>query len=191
MSNTGKDVTDLELIAEVRNGKRNAFTTLMRRYQERLYWVARRMVGSHADADDIVQETFVKAYLGLGEFRGDSSFYTWLYRIAVNLSLNFLRKQQMLRYVRESELLRGFFPSKESPEADLEMKETQTALDRAVASLPDKQRAVFVLRFFDELSYEDISAVLKTSIGGLKANYFHALRKVQDFMRDETGTDKE
>jgi RNA polymerase sigma-70 factor (ECF subfamily) len=91
--------SDFELVQEVRKGNRQAFTELMRRYQKRVYWTARRIVGSHEDADDVVQETFVKAYLGLGDFRGDSSFFTWLYRIAVNLSLNATRKRQLINYL--------------------------------------------------------------------------------------------
>ena len=177
--------SDIELVQEVRNGRRQAFTALMRRYQERVYWVARRIVGSHDDADDIVQETFVKAYLALGEFRGDSSFFTWIYRIAVNLSLNALRKRQVLNYLHESELLSRILSSSEDPEKDLENSETESALQRAVATLPEKQKAVFVMRFFDEMPYEEIGRVLKTSVGGLKANYFHALRKVREYMRNE------
>lgn len=177
--------TDLELIEEVRNGKRQAFTELMRRYQQRVYWTARRIVGSHADADDIAQETFIKAFLGLGDFRGDSSFFTWLYRIAVNLSLNTVRKRQLVNYLRQSEIVNRLFPSSPDPEQEYVRQETEGRLQKAVAALPDKQRAVFVLRYFEEMPYEEISEVLKTSVGGLKANYFHALRKVQEYMRDE------
>ena len=177
--------SDIELVQEVRNGRRQAFTALMRRYQERVYWVARRIVGSHDDADDIVQETFVKAYLALGEFRGDSSFFTWIYRIAVNLSLNALRKRQVLNYLHQSELLSRILPSADDPGKDLENSEIESALQRAVATLPEKQKAVFVMRYFDEMTYEEIGRVLKTSVGGLKANYFHALRKVREYMRHE------
>jgi RNA polymerase sigma-70 factor (ECF subfamily) len=177
--------SDIELVQEVRNGRRQAFTELMRRYQERVYWVARRIVGSHDDADDVVQETFVKAYLALGEFRGDSSFFTWIYRIAVNLSLNALRKRQVLNYLHESELLSRILPSTDDPGKALENAEAESALHRAVATLPEKQKAVFVMRYFDEMTYEEIGRVLKTSVGGLKANYFHALRKVREYMRHE------
>jgi RNA polymerase sigma-70 factor (ECF subfamily) len=177
--------SDIELVQEVRNGRRQAFTALMKRYQERVYWVARRIVGSHDDADDIVQETFVKAYLALGEFRGDSSFFTWIYRIAVNLSLNALRKRQVLNYLHESELLSRILPSPDDPGKDLESSEIESALQQAVATLPEKQKAVFVMRYYDEMTYEEIGRVLKTSVGGLKANYFHALRKVREYMRHE------
>ena len=122
--------SDIELVQEVRNGRRQAFSELMRRYQERVYWVARRIVGSHDDADDIVQETFVKAYLALGEFRGDSSFFTWIYRIAVNLSLNALRKRQVLNYLHESELLSRILPSPDDPEKELENAEAESLMAR-------------------------------------------------------------
>lgn len=177
--------SDSDLVQEVRDGKRQAFTELMRRYQERVYWVARRIVGNHADADDVVQETFVKAYLALGDFRGDSSFFTWIYRIAVNHSLNTVRKRQVMNYLRESELLSALLPSDDDPSAGVEREELAGAVQRAVATLPEKQRAVFVMRYYDELSYGEIAKVLKTSVGGLKANYFHALRKVQEELRND------
>lgn len=179
-------LTDLELVQLVRNGKREAYTELMQRYQNRVYWVARRIVGSHDDADDVAQETFVKAYLALGDFRGDSSFFTWVYRIAVNLSLNVVRKHQVMNYLRDSPIISSLLPAQENPHKDLEVKELESRLQLAVAQLPEKQRAVFVMRYFDEMSYEEISQVLKTSVGGLKANYFHALKKVQEFLKDET-----
>jgi RNA polymerase sigma-70 factor, ECF subfamily len=181
-------VTDLELIEEVRNGKRQAFTELMRRHQERIYWAARRILGDHADADDVTQETFVKAFMNLGDFRGDASFFTWIYRIAINLSLNALRKRHIVDYLRESEIARMVFPANENPHKDLEAKELHTFVERAVATLPDKQRAVFVMRYYDEMSYEEISQVLKTSVGGLKANYFHALHKVQEYLKNAAAT---
>ena len=178
-------MTDFELVEEVRNGRREAYTELMRRHQKRIYWFARRIVGTHEDADDVTQEAFVKAYLSLGDFRGDASFFTWLYRIALNLSLNTVRKRQIVNYVRESELLGRLFPAPDDPQKDLEGKELASRLQKAVSALPEKQRAVFVLRYYDELSYDEISAIVKTSVGGLKANYFHALRKVQEALRNE------
>ena len=180
-----EQLSDLELVNEVRNGKRQAYTELMRRYQQRVYWTARRIVGRHEEADDVAQETFVKAYLALGDFRGDSSFFTWLYRIAVNLSLNVVRKQQVLGYLRQSEILNKMLPAEDDPQKDLEYEETKSKLDLAITKLPEKQRTVFIMRYYDEMTYEEISKVLKTSVGGLKANYFHALKKVQGYLKDE------
>jgi RNA polymerase sigma-70 factor (ECF subfamily) len=181
---------DQQLVEEVRNGNRQAFTELMRRYQKRVYWTARRIVGRHEDADDIAQETFVKAFTGLGEFRGDANFFTWLYRIAVNLSLNMVRKRQLVTYLRESELINKLMPSTDDPSVELEFREAESLLERAVARLPEKQRAVFVMRYYDGLSYEEISEILKTTVGGLKANYFHALHKVQEYLKHEIPTGK-
>lgn len=178
-------LSDAELVQDVRNGNRQAFTELMRRYQERVYWTARRIVGGHDDAEDVAQETFVRAFLNLGEFRSDSAFFTWLYRIAVNLSLNHLRKRQVVRYLRESEMLSRFVAAEETPLSEFQFKETEGRLHAAVQKLPERQKAVFVLRFFDGLSYEEIADILKTSVGGLKANYFHALRKIREAMKDE------
>jgi len=177
--------TDAELVQQVRNGSRRAFSELMRRHQQRVYWTARRLIGNHDDAEDVAQETFVKAYLALGDFRGDASFFTWLYRIAVNLSLNALRKRQLITYVRESELMRRVIPGGHDPSEEVEHRESESRLQHAVEKLPEKQKAVFVLRFYDGLPYEDIALMLHTSVGGLKANYHHALKKVQEMMRDE------
>ena len=180
-----EQVSDLELVQEVRKGKRQAFTELMRRHQKRVYWAARRIVGVHEEADDIAQETFIKAFLALDNFRGDSSFFTWIYRIAINLSLNAVRKQQVVRYVRQSEIINWLLPSKGSPDDEMVARETLSLVERAIATLPEKQRSVFVMRFYEELPYEEISKILHTSVGGLKANYFHAVRKVQDFLKNE------
>ncbi len=177
--------SDLDLVDEVRNGRREAFTELMRRYQQRVYWVARRIVGTHEDADDVAQETFIRAYQALGDFRGDSSFYTWLYRIVMNLSLNAVRKHQLAGYLRQSELLSRLIPVPDNQSTEIEYRETEQRLQHAIDALPEKQKAVFVLRFIEGMQYEDISRVLKTSVGGLKANYHHALRKVQEQMKDE------
>jgi RNA polymerase sigma-70 factor (ECF subfamily) len=179
-------LTDLEIIEEVRSGNRQAYSELMRRHQERIYWAARRILGDHADADDVTQEAFVKAFLNLGEFRGEASFYTWIYRIAINLSLNSLRKRHLVDYLHESELAKMVFSSTGDPQRDLEAKELESLVTQAVATLPDKQRAVFVMRYYDEMSYDEIAYVLKTSVGGLKANYFHALHKVQEFLKNAT-----
>jgi RNA polymerase sigma-70 factor (ECF subfamily) len=178
-----RELTDQELVDEVRKGRRSAFDELMRRHQERIYWAARRFVGNHDDAEDVAQETFVKAYLALGDYRGEARFFTWLYRIAFNLAVSAVRKRQVVSYLRQSELVRRVFPEPERPDSILELAETEERLLRAVAALPEKQRAVFTMHFFDELSYEEISEILTTSVGGLKANYHHAVRKVREYLQ--------
>ncbi len=176
------ELSDLELVQQVRAGNRQAFTSLMLRYHQGVYRIARRIVGNHEDADNVAQETFVRAYLGLGDFRNDSTFHTWLYRIAVNLALNAVRKQQIMSYLRESELLARFLPGDEKPNTPLNDSETVGTLQEALRSLPEKQLSVFVLRFFEELSYEEIAEILKTSIGGLKVNYFHTIGQIREHL---------
>ncbi|MGA9116352.1 MAG: sigma-70 family RNA polymerase sigma factor [Bacteroidota bacterium] len=177
--------SDFELVEEVRRGNRRAFTELMRRHQQSVYRVVRRIVGDHMEADDITQETFVKAYLGLGDFRGDAGFFTWLYRIGVNLSLNAVKKRRVLDYLRQSDLLSRLLPAAPGPDEELSGRETEMLLKKAVAALPEKQRVVFIMRYFEEMSYDEIAQILKTSVGGLKANYFHAVRKIRESLKND------
>jgi RNA polymerase sigma factor (sigma-70 family) len=177
------DRSDEELIRQYQEGREAAFNELVRRYQEKVYWVARRFTSSHDHADDITQEVFCKMYESLKDFRGDSSLYTWLYRITVNASLNFLRRLKVRDFLRIDELFDIESPEGESPDAIVERSEQQSLIEQAVALLPEKQKAVFVMRYYEELPYEEIAAILKTSVGGLKANYFHAIRKIGEYIR--------
>jgi len=186
-----KEPSDIELVQQVRGGDRQAFTKLIHRYQERVYRLARRLVGFHEEADEIAQEAFVRAFLALGDFRNDAIFFTWLYRIAVNLSLNAMRRRQLIAYIQDSEILRRFLPEKEQPDRQEEFRKSRSSLERAVASLPEKQRVVFVLRFHDQLAYGDVSEILKTSAGGLRTNYVQALHRVREYLKNETEADKE
>jgi len=179
--------TDFELIEAFRQGDVTGFNELVRRYQEKVYWIARRTLGSHDDADDVAQEVFIRVHAGLREFRGDANFYTWLYRIAVNVSLNALRKKRIKDFLPYDQLLEEVLPSDARSDARIEHQELQTAVERAVDRLPPKQKAVFVMRYYEEMPYEEMAVVLKKSVGGLKANYFHALKKVQDYVRKEMG----
>jgi RNA polymerase sigma factor (sigma-70 family) len=177
------DRSEEELVRLFQQGNESAFNELVLRYQEKIYWVARRFSNSHDNADDITQEVFCKMYESLKDFRGDSSLYTWLYRIAVNVSLNFLRRQKVREFLRIDEIFEIESPESESPHAVVEKNEQQLLIDQAVATLPEKQKAVFVMRYYEELSYEEIAEILKTSVGGLKANYFHATRKIGEYIR--------
>jgi RNA polymerase sigma-70 factor, ECF subfamily len=179
--------TDLQLVEAFRQGETEGFNELVRRYQQRIYWVARRIVGSHAEADDAVQEVFVRVYEGLKGFRAESGFYTWLYRITMNVSLNALRRKKVKEFVRFDEFQSEAVAEEKSDEPLL-VGETRAIIQRAIDSLPSKQKAVFVLRYYEELTYEEIAVSLKTSVGGLKANYFHALNKIKSFVRKEMGT---
>ncbi len=173
-------------ILEIYNegGKENyAFNLIVRNYSERLYWHIRKIVGSHDDANDILQNSFIKVWNNLPNFRGDSKLYTWLYRIASNESFNFIKKANLRKFIP--------FDSVESKssynlEADeyFDGNEIQKALHNAILKLPPKQRAVFNMRYFEELKYEEISEIMGTSVGSLKANYHHAYTKISETLKD-------
>ena len=177
------DSSDLELVELFQNGNETAFNELVGRYQEKIYWIAHRFVNDHDQADDIVQEVFIKVYSALKNFRGDSGVYTWLYRITVNVALNALRKQRIRDFIRIDEFFETAEDENEQPDAIFEKDEQQKLIEEAIAKLPEKQKAVFILRYHEELSYEEISLILKTSIGGLKANYFHAVKKIGEYVK--------
>lgn len=179
------DKSDLELVEEFRRGDVRSFNELVRRYQEKVYWIARRVIGTHEDADDIVQDVFVRVYDALKEFRAESGLYTWLYRITVNISLNALRKKRLKDFVRYEEMEEELESSDEGSDARVVQKEYQSILEQAIDRLPAKQKMVFMMRYYEEMPYEEIAQVLNKSVGGLKANYFHALKKIQEYVRRE------
>ena len=161
-------MTDLEHI----------FNGIVKDYSERLYWHVRRMVGSHEDADDLLQDIFLKIWTALPSFRGEAQLYTWVWRIATNETLNWLRKEKvraLLRFASADEL------AVQKVEADSYFNGTaaEREVAKAVARLPEKQRQVFIMRWWDELSYEQISAITGTSVGALKASYHIAQEKIK------------
>ncbi|MBS4027364.1 MAG: sigma-70 family RNA polymerase sigma factor [Ignavibacteriales bacterium] len=179
--------SDSELVTAFQRGDIVGFNELVRRYQEKVYWIARRIVIDHDDADDVTQDVFVKVYGALKNFRQESEFYTWIYRITTNISLNHIRGKKVKQFFRiddESEDAQAIEIKDESslPDAMLEQKEMKTMIEKAVEKLPKQQKLVFIMRYYDELSYDEISKQLKISIGGLKANYFHALKKIQKYL---------
>ena len=176
--------TDAELIAEFKDGNRNGFNELVRRYQKKVYWIARRIVGSHDEADDVTQDVFVKVYEKLSAFRGDSEFYTWLYRIAVNTSFSVTSKRRFKDLFQYNEVEDRVDIEQEADKALLQ-KEYQSLLEDAIAELPKQQKAVFQLRYFDELQYQEIAKIMKRSEGAVKANYFFALNKIKSMMQKE------
>ncbi len=161
--------------------KEAAFTRLVREYQEPLYWQIRRMVISHDDTDDILQNTFVKAWNAIDSFRGESRLQTWLFRIAINESLNFLTKKKQTLSLDQTE---GSVADLLASDSYFDGDEVQKQFQTAINSLPEKQRLVFNLKYFDEMKYEDMSSLLGTSIGALKASYHHAVRKISAFFQD-------
>jgi RNA polymerase sigma-70 factor, ECF subfamily len=176
--------TDLQLIASFRNGDEKAFNLLVIRYQERVYWAARRILGSHEDADDTVQEVFLRVYRKLHSFRGDSEFFTWLYRITVNIALNASRKKKIAGFFHIDALHERQPADGDDPESLLIRREEQSLLDRAISLLPEKQKAVFMMRYHEEMKFDAIASILNRSVGGVKSNYFHALRKIDRFIRE-------
>lgn len=177
---------DKDLLAKVRNPEtRNyGFNLLVRQYQQRVYWHVRKMVVDHDDADDLTQEVFVKIHKAIDNFREDSQLYTWVYRIATNECLTFLNKKR-----------RRFFLPLEDVGAELTAKlesspyitgdTIQLNLQKALLRLPDKQRLVFNMKYFDDMSYEEIAQITNTSVGALKASYHHAVKKIEEFLSND------
>ena len=178
--------SDKELIRQFRDEKtRNyAFNLIVRKYQERVYWHIRKIVISHDDADDVIQNTFIKAFQGLQSFREDASLYTWLYRIATNESLSFLKKRKN-RYALPLGNYQEYLEKNLESDAYADGDEIQMKLQKAVIRLPEKQRLVFNMKYFDELKYEEISEILNTSIGALKASYHHAVKKIEQYLSED------
>ena len=179
-------MTDQELLDKFGNlDTRNfAFNQLMQKYQQKVYWHIRKMVIDHDDANDLTQETFIKAWQALQNFRGDAQLFTWLYRIATNECLNFLNKKKRRFFLPigdvEEELL-----EKLAANPVISGDEIQLKLQKAILKLPNKQRIVFNMKYFDDLKYEDIAEITGTSVGALKASYHHAVHKIEEFLNGE------
>lgn len=174
---------DNELLEQFKHEatKERAFTAILKKYQEKLYWHIRRMVVEHEDANDVLQNMFVKAWKGLENFREDSKLYTWLYRIATNESLTFLEQQKRRSTVSMSDEETGLYNNVKA-DSNFDGDKLEWKLQLAVQKLPEKQRAVFNLRYFDAMPYNEMSTVLETSEGALKASYHHAVKKIEDFI---------
>ncbi len=181
-----QDHTDKELLSLFRNPdqKNYAFNLIVRKYQERLYWHIRKIVIGHEDADDLLQNTFLKAWKGLEKFMGESGIYTWLYRIATNESLSFLNEKKRKFFLPLVDVEKKLSASLESDDY-FSGDEIQLKLQKAILKLPEKQRLVFNMRYFDEIKYEDMARVLDTSVGALKASYHHATKKIEKMMKDD------
>lgn len=178
-----KKVEDKDLIARLQNPKtkHKAFEILLQKYQRRLYWHIRRMVLSHDDADDILQETFIKVFKSIDGFRADSSLFSWLYRIATNQALDFLKKKAKEQHI-SMEDFQYDRASNLQTDAYYEGDEMQLKFQQAIATLPEKQQLVFNMKYFEDMKYEEISEILQTSVGALKASYHHAVQKIKKFI---------
>jgi RNA polymerase sigma factor (sigma-70 family) len=161
--------------------REHAFTGIIKKYQEKLYWHIRRMIIDHDDTNDVLQNMFIKVWKGLENFREDSQLYTWLYRIATNESLTFLSQQKKRNSVSLSDVENGL-SNKLKSDSHFDANKLEWKLQLGIQNLPEKQRLVFNLRYYDEMPYEEMSRVLDTSEGALKASYHHAAKKIEEFI---------
>ncbi len=175
--------SDSDLIRAYKNGDVSGFNEIVLRYQQQVYWIVRKIVNSHDEADDLTQEVFIKVYSALKDFREESNLFTWLYRIATNYSINHIRKSKIKSTV-SFELVKEPAGSEEKqPDETVDEDTKKRILYKAIESLPAQQRAVFNMRYYDELSYDEISRILNRSVGGVKANYFHAVKKLGEYFK--------
>jgi RNA polymerase sigma-70 factor (ECF subfamily) len=176
-------VSDNELLVQFRNPatKERAYTAIIKKYQEKLYWHIRRMVVDHDDANDVLQNVLIRVWKGLENFREDSQLYTWLYRIGTNESLTFLEQQKKKAAISFSDVESGL-SNKIKADQNFDANKLEWKLQLAIQQLPEKQRVVFSLRYYEEMPYEEMSRVLETSEGALKASYHHAVKKVEDYI---------
>lgn len=166
---------------KIEDQKELAFKQLVKKYQEKLYWHIRRLVVVHEDADDVLQNVFIKSWRGLNNFREDSQLYTWLYRIATNESITFLEQRKKRSSISISEEETGL-ANQLKAEDNFDASKIEWKLQMAIQQLPEKQRIVFNLRYYDEMPYEEMSKVLETSVGSLKASYHHAAKKIEEYI---------
>lgn len=174
---------DSELLQRFRDPvtKESAFTSIIKKYQEKLYWHIRRMVVMHDDANDVLQNVFIRVWKGLENFREDAQLYTWLYKIATNECLTFLDQQKRKSAV-SFESVEVELGNKVKADQHFDANKLEWKLQLAIQQLPEKQKLVFNLRYFDEMPYEEMSRVLDTSEGALKASYHHAVKKIEEFI---------
>mgnify|MGYP000943575236 CR=1 FL=1 len=178
-----KHLDDKELLFQFKEAatRERAYTGIIKKYQEKPYWHIRRMVVDHEDANDVLQNMFIKVWKGLDNFREDSQLYTWLYRIATNECLTFLEQQKKRSSVSLSDVENGI-SNKLKADTNYDSNKIEWKLQLAMQQLPEKQRVVFNLRYYDEMPYEEMSRVLETSEGALKASYHHAVKKIESYI---------
>jgi RNA polymerase sigma-70 factor (ECF subfamily) len=176
---------DKELLDKIRNPEtyQYGFNLLIRAYQQRVYWHIRKMVIDHDDADDLTQDVFIKIYKNILGFREDSQLYTWIYRIATNECLSFLQRKKRRFFLPIGDVGKEL-ASKLDSYSHVSGDEIQIKLQKALLILPDKQRLVFNMKYFEDMTYEEISQITKTSVGALKASYHHAVSKIEHFLTE-------
>lgn len=181
-----KQVEDEEILAKfsTENTRNEAFNLLISKYQEKIYWHVRRLVIDHDDADDLVQEVFIKVWKNLAKFRSDSKLYTWIYRIATNESITFLNKKKQRNQTPLDEVSAELSESLVASDY-FNGDNIQRKLQQALLTLPEKQRLIFNMKYYDDLKYDEISEILGTSVGALKASFHIAVKKIEVFMLND------
>jgi len=179
-------IAEADLVAELKDSKTQsrAFEVLINTYKQRLYWHIRRIVLNHDDADDVLQNTFIKVFRNIDGFKGDSKLYSWMYRIATNEALSFLKSKSKKQGISNEELQNQMLDNLQA-DVYFEGDEIQIKLQKAIATLPEKQKLVFNMKYFQELKYEEISEILETSVGGLKASYHLAAKKIEAYLKED------
>lgn len=171
-------LNDLELVEHAKSGNDRAFSEIVNRYEKKVFFLVKRMLNDDDESADATQEVFIKLHDSLKKFRGDANLYTYIYRIASNVAISYLRKRKVRAVVRLDELVSNMLTGGSEPQREADQDELKRLVAEAVAALPVQQRQVFVLRFYEELSYEEIARIMHRSLGALKANYFHAMKKI-------------
>ncbi|MBX7045697.1 MAG: sigma-70 family RNA polymerase sigma factor [Ignavibacteria bacterium] len=181
------DSDDFEIIESFKNGNERAFNLLVSKYQKKVYWIVRKMVLDHDEANDITQDIFIKIYSSLKEFRGESKFFTYIYKISVNFSLNHLNKKSRTtnKHTDIEDDTLEIKSDEMATDEHFDEKRKQKLLLEAIENLEGQQRAVFNMRFYDNLSYDEIAKILNKSVGGMKANYFHAVKKIEAYIKSK------
>jgi RNA polymerase sigma-70 factor (ECF subfamily) len=174
---------DNDLIKLLKSNVNKGFRLIIETYSSKLYWHIRRLVILHEDADDVLQNTFINAWKNIGEFRGKSSLYTWLYAIATNESLTLINKRKSNETTSLDDI-GSYFANSLEGSTWFDGDEAYIKLQNAILQLPEKQRVVFNLKYFDEMTYENMSKILNTSEGALKASYHHAVKKIEKFLEE-------
>jgi len=182
MSNQYSDKELIEMFKKAES-QNFAFNLILQKYQERMYWHIRKIVVCHEDTDDVLQNTFVKVWKGLNNFREDSQLYTWLYRIATNEALTFLKRKKT-RYLFSISDYENQLSNSLKSDPFFDGDKLQLKLQKAILSLPNKQRVVFNMKYFDNMKYDEMSEILDTSVGALKASYHHAVKKIEKYILD-------
>lgn len=182
---TDKNYNEEDIIARLKDEKERAaaFSVIVNRYSQQIYWHIRRMVLSHDDANDLVQNTFIKAWTSIDNFRGDSKISTWLYRIAINETLNFLGKNK--NNIVSINSPEGAIAEQLESDIHFNGERADALLQEAIHRLPEKQRLAFNMKYYEEMKYEEMSEILGTSVGALKASYHIAVKKIEDYINSQ------